>query len=57
MAYTKQIWENLPSTNTFIVPIEAGSDMTIFLYSSSSGVTFRADSYVQIYKIGEFNFN
>ena len=45
------------TTNTFIVPIEAGSDMTIFLYSSSSGVTFRNDSYVQIYKIGEFNFN
>lgn len=45
------------TTNTFIVPIEAESDMTIFLYSSSSGVTFRNDSYVQIYKIGEFNFN
>ena len=45
------------TTNTFIVPIEAGSDMIIFLYSSSSGVTFKNDSYVQIYKIGEFNFN
>ncbi len=40
------------TTNTFIIPIKKGTDITIQLYSSTNW-TLYSGSYIQIIKIGE----